>query len=148
MTYFDENGPYWGNQITPLVGTPDDRLTARSVKIFADGEAIMRHSVESSAYFSGFRCAEDWWCGCTFRPSPLPVSRLLINDNRKLYEPYADNPSTSGQMRLPDHVFHEVIPQFLKDGWQVVRAPFPEIYSTDLPLRTSTRLATAPMALF
>lgn len=81
MTYFDENGSYWGNQITPLVGTPDDRLTARSVKIFADG--------------------------------------ALRTGGAALYEPYADNPSTSGQMRLPDHVFHEVIPRFLKDGWQV-----------------------------
>lgn len=81
MTYFDENGPYWGNQITPLVGTPDDRLTARSVKIFADG--------------------------------------ALRTGGAALYEPYADNPSTCGQMRLPDHVFHAVIPQFLEDGWQV-----------------------------
>ena len=68
MTYFDENGPYWGNQITPLIGTPDDRLTARSVKIFADGKTIMHNFIESSAYFAGFRCAKDWWCGCTFCP--------------------------------------------------------------------------------
>lgn len=38
MTYFDEHGDYWGNKTLPLVGTENERLTARSVKIFADGE--------------------------------------------------------------------------------------------------------------
>ncbi|KAF9071018.1 amidohydrolase family-domain-containing protein [Rhodocollybia butyracea] len=37
MTYFDENGEYWGNTTKPLIATGDERLTARSVKIFADG---------------------------------------------------------------------------------------------------------------
>lgn len=36
MTYFDEHGEYWGNLTEPLLGS-DARLTARSVKIFADG---------------------------------------------------------------------------------------------------------------
>lgn len=37
MRYFDENGPYWGNTSEQLVQIGNDRLTARSVKIFADG---------------------------------------------------------------------------------------------------------------
>lgn len=40
MTYFDENKQYWGNLTTPIIGAGDGRLTARSVKIFADGKAL------------------------------------------------------------------------------------------------------------
>ncbi|KAJ3502166.1 hypothetical protein NLJ89_g9011 [Agrocybe chaxingu] len=36
MTFFDEYGSYWGDQVSPLVGAGDDRLSARSVKVFAD----------------------------------------------------------------------------------------------------------------
>jgi len=37
MRYFNENQPYWGNTTDIIVGKGEDRLTARSVKIFADG---------------------------------------------------------------------------------------------------------------
>lgn len=37
MRYFDEHVPYWGNTSEKLISLGDDRLTARSVKIFADG---------------------------------------------------------------------------------------------------------------
>ncbi|KAG6819677.1 hypothetical protein H0H93_009710 [Arthromyces matolae] len=37
MSFFDENKAYWGNTTTPIIGAGNDRLTARSVKIFADG---------------------------------------------------------------------------------------------------------------
>jgi len=37
MTFFDENGPYWGDKIVPLIAKGEKRLSARSVKIFADG---------------------------------------------------------------------------------------------------------------
>ncbi|KAJ7594738.1 amidohydrolase family-domain-containing protein [Mycena floridula] len=36
-----------------------------------------------------------------------------------LYEPYADNPSTNGFMRIPEEVLFNIIPLFLRDGWQV-----------------------------
>ncbi|KAG6866609.1 hypothetical protein C0991_000719 [Blastosporella zonata] len=80
MTYFDENKEYWGNTTTPLIGAGNDRLTARSVKIFADG-----------------------------------------NKNKlfQLYEPYEDNPSTNGFMRLDPEILFDYIPRFLRDGWQV-----------------------------
>jgi len=39
----------------------------------------------------------------------------------KLYGPYHDQPSTTGFMRLDPAVLYTFIPQFLRDGWQVVR---------------------------
>jgi len=38
----------------------------------------------------------------------------------QLYEPYSDNPETRGFMRLSTEVMNEIIPNFLRDGWQVV----------------------------
>ncbi|CAA7270285.1 unnamed protein product [Cyclocybe aegerita] len=81
MTFFDEYGSYWGDQVSPLVGAGDDRLSSRSVKVFADG--------------------------------------ALRTGGAALYEPYADNPSTNGVMRISPEVLKKVIPRFLKDGWQV-----------------------------
>ncbi|KIM45737.1 hypothetical protein M413DRAFT_442349 [Hebeloma cylindrosporum] len=81
MTFFDESGPYWGDRISPLTAQGDERLSARSVKIFADG--------------------------------------ALRTGGAALYEPYADNPSTRGAMRISAEVLNAVIPKFLRDGWQV-----------------------------
>lgn len=38
----------------------------------------------------------------------------------KLFEPYSDNPETRGFMRLSTELLNEIIPNFLRDGWQVV----------------------------
>ncbi|KAG6862307.1 hypothetical protein C0995_016005 [Termitomyces sp. Mi166 len=81
MSYFDENREYWGNTTEPIIGAGNDRLTARSVKIFADG--------------------------------------ALRTGGAALYEPYADNPSTPGFMRLDPEILFDFIPKFLRDGWQV-----------------------------
>ncbi|TFK44572.1 amidohydrolase family-domain-containing protein [Crucibulum laeve] len=81
MTYFNEDKAYWGNTTTPVIGAGNGRLTARSVKIFADG--------------------------------------ALRTGGAALYEPYTDNPSTPGFMRLDSDVLFDVIPKFLRDGWQV-----------------------------
>ncbi|KAG6878550.1 hypothetical protein C0993_004449 [Termitomyces sp. T159_Od127] len=81
MSFFDENQEYWGNTTKPIIGAGKDRLTARSVKIFADG--------------------------------------ALRTGGAALYEPYADNPSTAGFMRLDTDVLLNYIPKFLQDGWQV-----------------------------
>ncbi|KAG8213763.1 amidohydrolase family-domain-containing protein [Butyriboletus roseoflavus] len=43
----------------------------------------------------------------------------LRSGGAALYEPYHDNPRTKGFMRLDEEVLHEVVPRFLKDGWQV-----------------------------
>ncbi|KAF8230148.1 hypothetical protein L208DRAFT_1438505 [Tricholoma matsutake] len=81
MSYFNEDQEYWGNRTKPLIGAGDGRLTARSVKIFADG--------------------------------------ALRTGGAALYEPYADNPTTNGFMRLEPQILFDVIPKFLRDGWQV-----------------------------
>ncbi|KAF8160976.1 amidohydrolase family-domain-containing protein [Crassisporium funariophilum] len=81
MTFFDENKPYWGSTTRPVIGAGDGRLSARSVKIFADG--------------------------------------ALRTGGAALYEPYDDNPTTRGFMRIDPDILFEVIPKFLRDGWQV-----------------------------
>ncbi|TFK70067.1 hypothetical protein BDN72DRAFT_767082 [Pluteus cervinus] len=81
MRYFDENAPYWGDQTAPLIGDENSRLTARSIKLFADG--------------------------------------ALRTGGAALYEPYTDNPSTNGVMRLAPELLNTIIPNFLRDGWQV-----------------------------
>ncbi|KAG6920121.1 hypothetical protein DXG01_010189 [Tephrocybe rancida] len=81
MTFFNENEPYWGNLTKPIIGSGKDRLTTRSVKIFADG--------------------------------------ALRTGGAALYEPYEDNPSTNGFMRLDPEILFNYIPKFLQDGWQV-----------------------------
>ncbi|KAF8171163.1 amidohydrolase family-domain-containing protein [Mycena galopus ATCC 62051] len=81
MRFFDETKSYWGDVIPIRIGGANERLTARSVKIFADG--------------------------------------ALRTGGSALYEPYSDNPETSGFMRLEPEVLFEVIPRFLRDGWQV-----------------------------
>lgn len=68
----------------------------------------------------------------------------------KLYEPYADNPSTRGFMRLEPETLFDVIPKFLRDGWQVVSSLlflFVGGTSQSLP-RTYMRLVIGQMALF
>ncbi|PCH43503.1 hypothetical protein WOLCODRAFT_75587 [Wolfiporia cocos MD-104 SS10] len=37
MTYYNENADYWGDTVVKIVGAGNGRLSARSVKIFADG---------------------------------------------------------------------------------------------------------------
>ncbi|PPQ95932.1 hypothetical protein CVT26_016153 [Gymnopilus dilepis] len=37
MTYFDEERPYWGDKTKVHMGATSDRLSSKSVKIFADG---------------------------------------------------------------------------------------------------------------
>jgi len=81
MTFFDEGGPYWGDKTLKLVGAGNGRLSARSVKIFADG--------------------------------------ALRTGGAALYQPYTDDSSTAGAMRISAEVLNEIIPRFLKDGWQV-----------------------------
>ncbi|KIL68929.1 hypothetical protein M378DRAFT_158071 [Amanita muscaria Koide BX008] len=78
MTYYDESKPYNGNTTRKIYGR---RLTARSIKIFADG--------------------------------------ALRTSGAALYEPYADNPSTNGVMRIDPEVLKDIIPKYLRDGWQV-----------------------------
>ncbi|KAH9851483.1 amidohydrolase family-domain-containing protein [Lenzites betulinus] len=81
MKYFDETAAYWGDAFEKIVLAGNNRLSVRSVKIFADG--------------------------------------ALRSGGAALYEPYADNPETRGFMRIAPELLNEVIPKFMKDGWQV-----------------------------
>ncbi|KAI0344613.1 hypothetical protein BDW22DRAFT_1354713 [Trametopsis cervina] len=81
MTHYNESSEYWGHRAEKIIGAGNGRLTARSVKIFADG--------------------------------------ALRTGGAALYEPYTDNPSTRGFMRIEPEVLNEIIPRFLRDGWQV-----------------------------
>ncbi|TRM69760.1 amidohydrolase family-domain-containing protein [Schizophyllum amplum] len=80
MNLFDETREYWGDKMDKILGDGDGTLTARSVKIFADG--------------------------------------ALRTGGSALYEPYEDNPSTPGFMRIAPETLFDIIPRFLKDGWQ------------------------------
>lgn len=46
MTHYNESSDYWGNRVNKLIGAGNGRLTARSVKIFADGmhPSILRNN--------------------------------------------------------------------------------------------------------
>ncbi|KAI0351006.1 hypothetical protein OH77DRAFT_1411838 [Trametes cingulata] len=81
MKYFDETAAYWGDAFEKIVLAGNNRLSVRSVKIFADG--------------------------------------ALRSGGAALYEPYTDNPETRGFMRIAPETLNEVIPKFMKDGWQV-----------------------------
>ncbi|KAH9484702.1 Protein LONG AFTER FAR-RED 3 [Psilocybe cubensis] len=81
MSFFDQHGQYWGDVHKPVMASGNGRLSAKSVKIFADG--------------------------------------ALRSGGAALYEPYSDNPSTRGVMRITAESLNKVIPRFLKDGWQV-----------------------------
>ncbi|KAI9059098.1 hypothetical protein FKP32DRAFT_1614248 [Trametes sanguinea] len=81
MKYFDETAGYWGDSFEKIFRAGNDRLSVRSVKIFADG--------------------------------------ALRSGGAALYEPYHDNPETRGFMRIAPETLNEVIPKFMKDGWQV-----------------------------
>jgi len=37
MRHYDESVEYWGDKAKPIIGAANGRLTARSVKLFADG---------------------------------------------------------------------------------------------------------------
>ncbi|KAH7915226.1 amidohydrolase family-domain-containing protein [Hygrophoropsis aurantiaca] len=59
MTYFDDSGEYWGNTSKPVIVSGDDRLGARSVKMFADGAlrsggAALYEPYHDSAHTKGF----------------------------------------------------------------------------------------------
>lgn len=64
MRYFNENQPYWGNTTQMIIGKDEYRLTARSVKIFADGAlrtggAAVRLGVTSLACAHAEHCSID-----------------------------------------------------------------------------------------
>ncbi|KAF8518737.1 amidohydrolase 3 [Gautieria morchelliformis] len=81
MKFLNTTAAYWGNTTSKIIGYGDERLTARSVKIFTDG--------------------------------------ALRSGGAALYDPYTDNPSTRGFFRTDPELIRTVVPDFLRDGWQV-----------------------------
>ncbi|KAH9913457.1 amidohydrolase family-domain-containing protein [Epithele typhae] len=79
MKHFDETSDYWGDAFEKII--LQNRLSVRSVKVFADG--------------------------------------ALRSGGAALYEPYTDNPETRGSMRIAPETLNDVVPRFMKDGWQV-----------------------------
>ncbi|RXW15059.1 hypothetical protein EST38_g10795, partial [Candolleomyces aberdarensis] len=85
MTHFDEEHPDSDSdpgklrRIDGMAGK--ERLTVRSLKVFADG--------------------------------------ALRTGGAALYEPYEDNPTSSGSLRLPPETIHRVVGRYMKRGWQV-----------------------------
>lgn len=80
MHYFNETAEYFGDKERPTVSA-DNRMSIRSVKIFADG--------------------------------------ALRTGGAALHHHYHDNPSTNGFMRIDPNILYDMIPKFLRDGWQV-----------------------------
>jgi hypothetical protein len=50
MQYFDENADYWGNVSKPIIAAGNGKLTARSVKMFADGECYYDVNISPNSY--------------------------------------------------------------------------------------------------
>lgn len=71
--------------------------------------------------FLSDRCSSNRRCCSEFSESLLsPFYSHMTPVTLQLYEPYADNPTTNGFMRLDKEVLFKYIPLFLRDGWQVV----------------------------
>ena len=77
---------------------------------------------------------------------------MFMTAHLQLYDPYTDNPGTKGFMRIPPEVLNDVIPRFMKDGWQVVRlTPLDEpiqVADSHSVRRMFTLSETAPTVLF
>ncbi|KAF8588694.1 hypothetical protein K439DRAFT_1645376 [Ramaria rubella] len=55
----------------------------------------------------------------TIRSVKIFTDGALRSGGAALHEPYTDNPTTRGFFRTAPEVIREVVPQFLRDGWQV-----------------------------
>ncbi|KAG9311010.1 amidohydrolase family-domain-containing protein [Chiua virens] len=93
-----ESDEYWGKNLTRLVDYGiAERLNLRSVKLFTDGlSARMSWTLATNA-----------------------IAGALGSFGAALLEPYSDNPSTDGLMRVQPRVLSSLAKQFWRDGWQV-----------------------------
>ncbi|KIY47011.1 hypothetical protein FISHEDRAFT_46144 [Fistulina hepatica ATCC 64428] len=55
----------------------------------------------------------------TARGVKIVADGSLRAGSAALYEPYYDNPESSGFMRVPIEVLNKIIPLYLRDGWQI-----------------------------
>ena len=80
MTYFDENGEYWGDKSKPIIDDGNGRLGARSVKIFADGMLFIH--LLTPSFLSSCRCFEVRWC------SSKCILQMMLCRHILFYFPY------------------------------------------------------------
>ena len=118
MTYFDEVKPYSGDVIRPVIGAGNGRLSARSIKIFGDGTFFIEF--DNMPWIDSFIGALRTGGAAVNISAPWKSKVSGWRFKFQLYEPYADNPTTNGFMRLDPEVLFDVIPKYLRDGWQVV----------------------------
>ncbi|GBE81356.1 amidohydrolase family-domain-containing protein [Sparassis latifolia] len=55
----------------------------------------------------------------TIRSIKVFADGALRSGGAALYEPYADHPTTRGVMRISPETLNEIVPKFMRDGWQV-----------------------------
>jgi len=56
----------------------------------------------------------------TMRSAKFVADGAMRTGGAALYEPYSDDPSSTGFFRIPPEVLNEYIPKFIADGWQTV----------------------------
>ncbi|KAJ2924770.1 hypothetical protein H1R20_g12321, partial [Candolleomyces eurysporus] len=112
MTHFDEEHPDSDSdpgKLRRLDGMAGKaRLTVRSLKVFADG------ALRTGG--AAVRLVLSPTLACPHPPFPATFSTPLLLEcanNRdvllQLYEPYEDNPTSSGSLRLPPETIHRVV---------------------------------------
>ncbi|KAF9653004.1 hypothetical protein BDM02DRAFT_3088406 [Thelephora ganbajun] len=58
----------------------------------------------------------------TLRSAKFVVDGALRSRGAALYEPYSDDPTNRGSMRVEPGTLNKTIPKFLEDGWQCIHA--------------------------
>ena len=105
MGYVDSDS-YWGDQIQRLENYgPAKRLTLRAIKLFTDGR-LEQCSTYAKLLISLIQGALGSW-------------------GAALIEPYSDDPSTNGLLRVSPDAMEETVRRFWNDGFQVVRRTLP-----------------------
>ena len=63
MKYFDETAAYWGDSFEKIVRAGNNRLSVRSVKIFADGKSPPPSPLGVTLNHARSRRSTVWRCG-------------------------------------------------------------------------------------
>lgn len=117
---------YWGKNLTRLIDYGlDGRLNLRSVKLFTDGKSDTDHVFTHEL--------------------TEPLTRLttgaLGSWGAALLEPYTDDPTTSGLMRISEPKLKALVEHFYAEDWQVVRTTINPIYK-------QTHFSLSPLSLY
>ncbi|KAK7438857.1 hypothetical protein VKT23_017783 [Stygiomarasmius scandens] len=77
------------------------------------------HNFNDSAPYWGNTTEQLYQNRLKMRSVKLICDGAMRSGGAYLYEPYSDDPTNLGFMRLSPELLNEVIPRFLRDGWQV-----------------------------